>query len=83
MRDLQPEPYNDIMLIKIIKSEKVKVNLNRLALKTGFSASYLGRVIRGERNPSMKCAIALAKAMNMTVDELYNAIKEGSIKHGK
>ena len=60
--------------IKITKSERVKINLNRLALKTGFSASYLGRVIRGERHPSMTCAIRLAQAMGMTVDELYDAI---------
>ena len=43
-----------------------------LAFKTGVHRTYLGGIERGERNPSLKNIAAIAKALNITLAELFS-----------
>jgi transcriptional regulator with XRE-family HTH domain len=42
-----------------------------LAFKTGVHRTYLGGIERGERNPSLKNIAAIAKALGVTLSELF------------
>lgn len=42
-----------------------------LAFKTGVHRTYLGGIERGERNPSLKNISAIAKALGVTLSELF------------
>lgn len=42
-----------------------------LAFKSGVHRTYLGGIERGERNPSLKNVAALAKALGVTLSELF------------
>lgn len=48
----------------------VKVNLTRIQQMTGYSKSHLSRVFARKTAPSVKCAVAIAEALDMTVDNL-------------
>ena len=43
-----------------------KLSLGQLAEKAGTDAKHLGRIERGEKHPSFKLIITLAKAMNVS-----------------
>lgn len=43
-----------------------------LAFKAGVHRTYLGGIERGERNPSLKNITALAKALNVTLAQLFS-----------
>ena len=43
-----------------------KLSLGQLAEKAGTDAKHLGRIERGEKQPSFKLVIELAKAMNVS-----------------
>lgn len=43
-----------------------------LAFKTGVHRTYLGSIERGERNPSLKNITAIAKALNVTLAQLFS-----------
>lgn len=43
-----------------------------LAFKTGVHRTYLGGIERAERNPSLKNIAAIAKALNITLAELFS-----------
>jgi len=43
-----------------------------LAFKTGVHRTYLGGIERGERNPSLKNISAIAKALDVTLAELFS-----------
>jgi transcriptional regulator with XRE-family HTH domain len=49
-----------------------RINLSKLALKTGFSPSHMSRVFRGETFPSIKCLHELSEAMDIDMGKLYN-----------
>jgi len=54
-----------------------------LAFRAGVHRTYLGGIERGERNPSLKNIAAIAKALNITLSELFsfkttNEKREGS-----
>jgi transcriptional regulator with XRE-family HTH domain len=42
-----------------------------LAFKTGLHRTYLGGIERGERNPSLKNIKAIAKALGVSLSELF------------
>lgn len=42
-----------------------------LAFKSGVHRTYLGGIERGERNPSLKNITAIAKALDVTLSELF------------
>lgn len=48
----------------------VKVNLTRVHQATGYSKSHLSRVFARKTAPSVSCAVAIAEALDMTVDNL-------------
>ncbi|MDQ0493874.1 helix-turn-helix domain-containing protein [Paenibacillus brasilensis] len=60
-----------------------------LAEKAGFNSSYIGFVERAERNISLKNLEKIAKALNVSVNQLLTYVKENdelteedlSIKH--
>ena len=47
-----------------------------LAFKSGVHRTYLGGIERGERNPSLKNIAAIAKALGVTLSELFLFGKE-------
>jgi transcriptional regulator with XRE-family HTH domain len=42
-----------------------------LAFKSGVHRTYLGGIERGERNPALKNIAAIAKALEITLSELF------------
>lgn len=42
-----------------------------LAFKSGIHRTYMGSVERGERNPSLENIAAIARALNITLSELF------------
>ena len=42
-----------------------------LAFKSGMHRTYLGGIERGERNPSLKNIAAIAKALDISLAELF------------
>ena len=42
-----------------------------LAFKAGMHRTYLGGIERGERNPSLRNIAAIAKALGVTLSELF------------
>jgi len=49
-----------------------------LAFKTSVHRTYLGGIERGERNPSLKNIAAIAKALNVTLAQLFSFDGENS-----
>jgi len=43
-----------------------------LAFKAGVHRTYLGGIERGERNPSLKNITAIAKALNVSLAQLFS-----------
>ncbi len=58
---------------KIIKRQRVMVplTLKELATKAGVSSSHLGRIERGERFPSARTLVKIAKPLGFEEDELF------------
>jgi len=42
-----------------------------LAFKSGIHRTYLGSIERGERNPSLKNIASIAKALGVTLSQLF------------
>ena len=57
----------------ILKDIRVERNLiqENLAEATGSCSRTIGRIERGERNPSLEMAIRLAHYLNMGVEEIF------------
>jgi len=54
----------------------------QLAFKASVHRTYLGSIERGERNPSLKNIAAIAKALNITLSQLFSlddAKSEGNL----
>ena len=43
----------------------------KLAFKSGMHRTYLGGIERGERNPSLKNVATIAKALGVTLSQLF------------
>jgi transcriptional regulator with XRE-family HTH domain len=43
-----------------------------LAFRAGVHRTYLGSIERGERNPALKNIAAIAKALDVTLSELFS-----------
>ncbi len=58
---------------KIIKRQRVMVplTLKELATKAGVSSSHLGRIERGERFPSARTLVKIAKPLGFEENELF------------
>lgn len=55
------------------KDEKDE-RITDLAAATGMSKPHMSRIMRGERMPSLPVAHKMAKAMGMSMDELYGRL---------
>ncbi len=56
-----------------VRELRLKTGLSQeeLAFKVGVHRTYLGGIERGERNPSLKNIAAIAKALDITLSELF------------
>jgi len=57
-----------------VRKLRVAMDLSQeeLAFKAGVHRTYLGSIERGERNPSLKNIAAIAKALNITLSQLFS-----------
>jgi transcriptional regulator with XRE-family HTH domain len=61
------------MRIKYLRSLK-KWSQEDLALEADINKNYLSDLERGERNPTVKVLEKIAKALNITISELFKGI---------
>lgn len=56
-----------------IKQLRIKLNMTQeeLAFKVGVDRSYMGFVERGEKNPTLATLIKVAKALKISIRELF------------
>ena len=58
--------------IKDLMKEK-NMSIYRLSKETGISDSLLGKILNGkEENPRIQTVKQIAKALNVTIDEIVN-----------
>ena len=58
--------------IKDLMKEK-NMSINRLSKETGISDSLLGKILNGKvENPRIQTVKQIAKALNVTIDEIVN-----------
>ena len=62
-----------IEVAKAVKDNKPMSN-GDLAKAVGVDRSYVGRILRGEKVPSLEVAGRLARALGLTLDELIKKI---------
>ena len=54
--------------------DKNKLTQEELADKVGVDRSYMGFLERGEKNPTLKNLIKIAKVFNITLSDLFKTI---------
>ncbi|MDQ0229789.1 helix-turn-helix transcriptional regulator [Metabacillus malikii] len=61
-----------------VKITRIKRSLTQqqLAQKVGVTRQTIGLIEKGEYNPSLQLCIAIAKALNQTLDELFWEVEE-------
>ncbi|HXX59392.1 MAG TPA: helix-turn-helix transcriptional regulator [Dehalococcoidales bacterium] len=64
---------NNASIGKILKRQRMNIplTLQELSRKTGISPSHIGRIERGQRFPSAKVLIKLAKPLGYDENELF------------
>lgn len=69
-----------VAISNILKDIRLERNLIQedLAEATGSCSRTIGRIERGERNPSLEMAIRLAHYLNMSVEEIFKLDDEVS-----
>lgn len=58
---------NNVKLARI----KISMTQQELADRVGVTRQTIGLIEKGEYNPSLKLCIAIAKALNKTLDDLF------------
>lgn len=62
----------NIRKIKELMKEK-NISIYRLSKETGISDSLLGKILNGKvENPRIQTVKQIAKALNVTIDEIVN-----------
>lgn len=56
--------------IKKLRKEK-GLSQEKLSWEVGLNRGYIGFIERGERNPSIETLTKIAKALKVTLDELF------------
>ena len=71
-----------VAISNILKDIRLERNLIQedLAEATGSCSRTIGRIERGERNPSLEMAIRLAHYLNMSVEEIFKLDDGPSVK---
>lgn len=59
--------------IKVLRKEN-NMTQEDLAFKVGVDRSYMGFVERGEKNPTLKILSKLARALKISLSELFQSI---------
>jgi transcriptional regulator with XRE-family HTH domain len=61
---------------------RLKLNLSQedLAIKCGLDRTYIGGIERGERNPSLKNILVIAKALEVAPSSLFEVLAHGQPK---
>lgn len=62
---------------------KINKTYGAIARETGLSVSFVSRVLRGKRDPSVSSLLRLAKALNMTIAQLVKALRKEKRKNDK
>lgn len=65
--------------IRILRSEK-GLSQEELADKAGIDPSHLGRLERGERNPSLISLDKIIKALGVTFEDLFKYIQPSNME---
>lgn len=65
-------------VINNLRTIRIQHNLYQedLANAVGSCSRTIGRIERGERNPSLEMALRLAKFLNVTVEEIFTVYTE-------
>lgn len=78
---VQPNPYCDEKGTRqSVRIGERFVNLRKLSQGLGFSHGYLSRVFSGDRNGSITRLIAIAAALDLTVDDLVSGIQQRKVE---
>jgi transcriptional regulator with XRE-family HTH domain len=56
------------------------INMLKLSEATGFSHSYVSRILAGKRSPTIPYLRKVAEALYMTVDDLLECIEDRRIE---
>ena len=67
--------YGEVITIKIFLSEirnKKWISTRELAAKSGVSRSHIQRIESGESNPTIETMCKLARALDVSVYELFS-----------
>lgn len=67
-----------------VRALRLAIGLSQeeLAFKSGMHRTYLGGIERGERNPSLKNIAAVAKALGVSLSQLFLFADPESRKSG-
>lgn len=65
-------------VIKALRSEK-GLSQEALALEVDTATSNLSRIEKGQRTPSLDLVYRLAKALGVSVSEVFRAVEEGEM----
>jgi transcriptional regulator with XRE-family HTH domain len=57
--------------VRVLRSKK-GLSQEDLAFKAGVHRTYLGSIERGERNPSLKNIVAIARALDIELSEFFD-----------
>ena len=51
--------------------KEVGLTQEQLAVKTGLDRTFVGYIEKGDRNPSIETANKIARALGITIDEIF------------
>lgn len=57
-----------------MKSTEIELSIRELARVTGYTPGHISRIARGEKGPSLRCLVDVARALGVTLDEAYRVV---------
>jgi transcriptional regulator with XRE-family HTH domain len=58
------------------RAMRSKLNYSEVARKSGLSVSFISRLMRGKRSPSLSSFVRVAKAINVDANKMLRILKE-------